>query len=107
MLSKVRWVVPTAFTLLLGMGAGILHSPLLAVGALLSLVATGVAIVLDFTTRSRYDLGALRELHEREEVARLDPDSLQGTGDSFLCLYCNEVYSSDFRACPKCGKSSL
>ena len=98
---KNSWLVPTAFAIVFGMlgcatGAGAFY---LAAGA--SSVAIVLALVL--SRRDKYDLGLLADVHAREEVSRLDPDSEVDGFDSVLCPWCNEVYSREFGVCPRCG----
>jgi hypothetical protein len=65
----------------------------------------GAIAALPGLLRSRYDLGALREVHERETVKLLlieNPDE-PAEFDSIHCLNCGEVYNLRIPICPSCG----
>lgn len=49
-----------------------------------------------------YDLASLREIHEREELKRLELEETP-VFDSVHCLSCGEVYNIRMPLCPKCG----
>jgi hypothetical protein len=54
--------------------------------------------------RDPYDLGRLQEVHEREELSKLNeevPDTLEF--DSVVCRCCMSVYSNQLPTCPRCG----
>jgi hypothetical protein len=100
--DKRAVLIPAAFTVLFLMlveatGASVLLWPALA-----SLGATIVAFVLA-NRRDKYDLRLLEEVAERDELAHIDPDALIDDFDSVYCPRCQQIYSRDFKICPRCG----
>ena len=76
------------------------RTALLVLGA--SLLAIAVAVTFG-GRRDKYDLGLLREIEEREQIAQLEvPEPAEY--DSVLCTCCHTVYSTRFPACPNCAK---
>lgn len=51
--------------------------------------------------RDPYDLNALREFDEREELRNLDVPGVHD-GDEIQCLNCMNVYAAKFPVCPHC-----
>jgi hypothetical protein len=84
--------------LLLAGATGAVPAMIGGTGALL------VAIVVALLNRKdKYDLGTLREVHDREEVRELLIDE-PAEYDSFLCQGCGAVYDVRIRTCPRCGR---
>lgn len=61
-------------------------------------------VYLAFRPAARYDLEALREVHERETVRQLLQKEQPANPDFVLCPRCLEEYASHFPACPHCGQ---
>ena len=67
----------------------------------------GAIATLPGLFRSKYDLNALRDVHEREAVKLLlidNPDEPEEF-DSVHCLNCGEVYNIRMPICPACGSA--
>lgn len=82
-------------------------------GSLPSLVATFFAVAsfagafllwIQKRSRSKYDLGLLREVHEKEEVRNLEVEEDHDYG-TVVCLACQTVYDRRLPACPNCGRA--
>ena len=78
-------------------------SLVVVVAGLSTAVAIWVGVHDRVRLRDRYDLGTLREIHEREELSELDPGTVDPEADKVVCLHCNHQYHSRFPACPNCG----
>jgi hypothetical protein len=102
MFSKRNWIIPTAFTMLFLILAAEFGLRILVLPAVGCFGWTVFALWRDFGPRDPYDLTALKQLHEDEELAALDPDFESVVFDSFLCPHCDTIYSNDFPICPKC-----
>ncbi len=76
-----------------------------AVGTASTLVLVGAGLKLfesGWFRRDPYDLGKLREVHDRAswsetDVPEVDPDA------EILCLNCGDPYEPRFLSCPRCG----
>lgn len=68
-----------------------------SVGALLA-----VPGMIRSRSESRYDLNALRNLHEKEELRQIEIEA-PAEFDSVHCLQCGQVYNFRLAACPRCG----
>jgi hypothetical protein len=101
------WFPYAALALAFAMGATAFSTAPFVQNLLLLLSALcGVAVgahVLAGKRSARYDLGVLREVHEREEALEIELDEPQEF-DSVHCLHCDTVYSSRLPACPQCGR---
>lgn len=76
-----------------------------AVFIVLGLVSTGGAVVHGLKgRRDPYDLNALREFDEKEEVRNLDVPDVEDV-DQVQCLCCMNVYAARFPICPHCKAS--
>lgn len=80
-----------------------------------ALLLLGIAIALGggsyflcstFRSKSRYDLSALREVHDRETVRQLLEEEQPVNPDFVHCLGCHEEYASHLPTCPRCGRKS-
>jgi hypothetical protein len=105
MLSRSAWIVPTALTLVFSIAAGATGVTLFVGGAAACLVVTLFALWRDFKPRDKYDLQSLKEFEEKQELADLDPNVGVFEFDDYLCPYCRHIYSTEFRKCPKCGRT--
>lgn len=104
MLSKTTWIAPTALTIVFALLFGGTGMSLFAALAGIALVVTFAAIWHDFRPRSKYDLSLLQDIHDREELANLDPSVGVLEYDDYLCPYCRTLYSTEYRNCPSCGR---
>lgn len=108
--QRTAWIAPLAISivcclLLIFLGAyTAIARVLVAIAGFSALVAIGNAIRGRVRLPDRYDLGTLREIHEREELMDLDPGTLDPEADRVVCFYCNHQYHSRFPACPHCGR---
>lgn len=53
--------------------------------------------------RDPYDLGLLREIHEREELSTIEPE-LVVDGGEIICPHCQTPYMSRLPVCPNCKR---
>ena len=51
-----------------------------------------------------YDLRALRELEDREEIRVLNEVEPEADADQALCIHCGEAYDSRLPFCPNCKR---
>lgn len=67
-------------------------------------IAVGGAIVTGIQKRrDPYDLNALREFDEKEEIRNLDVPDLKDV-DQVTCMCCMRVYDVKYPACPHCAE---
>lgn len=76
---------------------------LLALAAGASLLRA-ISLATSERRASKYDLGALKDFHEREEARQIELDEPEEF-DSVHCFHCGTVYSNQLPACPHCGRS--
>lgn len=76
-------------------------SSLLAVAA----VACLFAPILVRQGRDKYDLGALKELHEQERQGPLPDVGTVEDADTVTCPHCFEIYDANSKVCRNCGRS--
>jgi hypothetical protein len=105
MLSRTAWIVPTAFTVAFCFLAGATGITLFIGAAAASLLVTVFVLFRDFRPRGKYDLQALKEFEEKQELAELDPSVGVFEFDDYLCPYCRTIYSTELRKCPSCGRT--
>ncbi len=105
MLSRLAWMVPTAFTMLFLIGAQAFQLQILVLPAGICFVATLYVLYRDFKPRDKYDLKALEDFEDKVELSKLDPNVGVFEFDLYLCPYCKSKYSSELRNCPKCGRA--
>lgn len=82
-------------------GYGPLRSVLLGL-VVLGAIGALAGAVFERRGRDRYDLAALQEIHEREEIRALLDDEPVVEADEILCRGCGEVYPARLPACPRC-----
>lgn len=74
-------------------------------------VAAGIAFagaavhLVGARSRSQYDLGALRKVHERAELDEIELHEPTNY-DSVQCV-CGETYASSLPVCPRCRRSQF
>ncbi len=71
---------------------------------LIASALSAVGFLVTFFTRESYDLGELRQLHDKEQLRAIELTE-QGDFDGVQCLACGELYSARFPVCPSCGSS--
>jgi len=109
MKSERPWFVYTAVGLLAVMAAAALWPvPVLrdALAVVAGLAVVGVVLNLAHAhTNRRYDLSALRKVHERAELDEIELRE-PAEYDSVQCV-CGETYASTLPVCPRCRRSQF
>lgn len=54
--------------------------------------------------RDPYDLGLLREVHERDQLPTSEAE--EAPDDAVYCRHCHEAYPASCLQCPRCGRTS-
>src|SRR5579862_9132417 len=102
-----RWIAPMgvclAFLLLAGMlsASTRIAGSLIVAAAIMASVAAWELIRM-VRVRTKYDLGALREFHEKEELRQLDPGEVAEDADTVICLCCGGSRPRRIAVCPYC-----
>ncbi len=78
-----------------------LFEVLVTVAAVAASVA-GWRALQEHRHRDPYDLEALREFHEREEISELDPGFVSDDADTVVCLHCGTARRRRIPVCPNC-----
>lgn len=52
---------------------------------------------------SRYDLGRLREIHERAEFEEVE-DEASPDAEFVVCIHCGDAYHRRYPTCPRCAE---
>lgn len=68
----------------------------------LGVILLGSALRILMRRLDPYSLEALRNLAEREKD---DPDEYEGEYAGVVCPYCQEHYTTEYKACPRCKRS--
>lgn len=76
---------------------------LVGVAGFMALLAAWLGFGRRLRIRDRYDLSALKEIHELEELRDLDPGVPSGEADRVVCVHCGNEYHTRFPVCPHCG----
>jgi hypothetical protein len=103
-MSNRPWVPFVAAGLALLMFAGAVGSSAALPAVFVAGFAFLVAAIIAFNNRrDKYDLGVLRQVHDRELVEEIElPEP--SDYDSVHCLHCGTVYTNDLQVCPNCGQ---
>lgn len=96
----------------LGLGLVLLGGALAASERVsLPLLAGGVVLMaiagyrwLRGRTRDRYDLGALREVHDRVELEEIEVGTAREDAGSITCPHCLQAYDRRLGICPNCRR---
>jgi rubrerythrin len=66
-------------------------------------IATSIYALGRWRKRDPYDLGALREVQERETVRALLDEETPPDSNTVVCRNCGACYSAHIGVCPECG----
>lgn len=108
--DKVQGWLPWCVALCAGMLFLPFAWPIAALNfAVLSLTAVALfglarAVFQFHKQTDEYDLRALKEFDEKQEVRRISEEMAPVVEDQVLCMGCGEVYEARFGICPRCGK---
>ena len=103
-----KWLVPLAVALACMMIAGFpgMNGDVVRICILLAgpsaLAAAWFALGPKLKRRDKYDLGALREFDEQEELREIDLGMPSPEADKVVCPRCGNVYKARFPICPAC-----
>jgi hypothetical protein len=77
--------------------------PLLVLSAISFIAATFIRIKIWRDASDPYNLTRLNDLVQDGSYDEEDIPEVDHLGDKY-CLYCQDVYGSQFGVCPKCGR---
>jgi rubrerythrin len=106
-MERKPWIPGIAVAVAAGMllpfvvGHPTLRTAVLVVCGLGLIGATGG--LLNRRRRDRYDLDALREIHEREAIRALLDNEPTPDSDTVVCRNCGTCYAANIGVCPECG----
>lgn len=102
-MSWIQWV---AIAVVCALGALALAAvPLLSALLAFAAVACLLAPILMRRRRDKYDLGTLKEFHEREKEGPLPDVGSVHDADTVTCPHCFEIYDANSGVCRNCGRS--
>ncbi len=91
------------FWLAVGLGAsGSMLNLLMALCAIFLAGVVYLGVAPRLRKRDQYDLNALRELQEREELEAIDVGEVSPDADTVVCPNCGASYKRRILQCPHC-----
>lgn len=84
--------------------SGSLPQQVIAFFAVILLIGAGV-LWLQERRRDPYDLGLLKEIHDRKEIEEIEREEEDFDYGSIVCPHCQTVRDKRIPACPNCGRS--
>jgi len=110
--TKLEWNVPTKVMMLTGLAivsmfAAAIGGPTAPYLAVLSVVLgiTAIAVFVRWKHGSRYDLAALRDLHESGGPPPSGEDLPEVADDAgVVCPHCGTLYAAWMLVCPHCKR---